>query len=109
VEFPRESVNAVRQGNACLFDNVKKSVSVALIFSFRVSSGQDIRPRVPLRLLVQRPNSPIHAALKTADELQALVAPIALYPDSLVAQILTGSTFPDQVAVADTGLKQNKS
>jgi len=41
-------------------------------------------------------------------ELQALVAPIALYPDALVAQILAASTFPDQVAVADYWLHQNQ-
>jgi len=29
------------------------------------------------------------------------VAPIALYPDSLVAQILSASTFPEQVVEAD--------
>jgi hypothetical protein len=33
--------------------------------------------------------------------LQQLVAPIALYPDSLVAQILAASTFPEQVVQAD--------
>lgn len=49
------------------------------------------------------------AAPMTTNELQSLVAPIALYPDSLVAQILTASTFPDQVAVADYWLEQNKS
>jgi hypothetical protein len=38
---------------------------------------------------------------QTADELQQLVAPIALYPDSLVAQILAASTFPEQVVEAD--------
>jgi hypothetical protein len=36
----------------------------------------------------------------TADELQQLAAPIALYPDSLVAQVLAAATFPDQVAAA---------
>ena len=45
----------------------------------------------------------------TADELQALVAPIALYPDALIAQILGASTFPDQVADADYWLQQNNS
>src|SRR5271166_3627626 len=45
----------------------------------------------------------------TADELQSLVAPIALYPDALVAQILNGATFPDQIAVANYWLEQNKS
>src|SRR5277367_3944685 len=45
----------------------------------------------------------------TADELQSLVAPIALYPDALVAQILTAATFPDQVAVASYWVEQNKA
>ena len=44
----------------------------------------------------------------TAEELQALVAPIALYPDALVAQILSAATFPDQVAVASYWVEQNK-
>ena len=35
------------------------------------------------------------------EQLQRLVAPIALYPDSLVAQILAASTFPEQVVEAD--------
>jgi hypothetical protein len=42
----------------------------------------------------------------SAQELQQLVAPIALYPDSLVAQILSAATFPDQVAAAASWLKQ---
>jgi len=53
--------------------------------------------------------TPTDPAPLSANDLQALVAPIALYPDSLVAQILTASTFPDQVAVADYWVQQNKS
>ena len=45
----------------------------------------------------------------TAEELQQLVAPIALYPDSLVAQILGAATFPDQVATAASWLQQNST
>jgi hypothetical protein len=45
----------------------------------------------------------------TAEELQSLVAPIALYPDALVAQILSAATFPDQVAIADNWLQQNEN
>jgi hypothetical protein len=37
---------------------------------------------------------------QTPEQLQQLVAPIALYPDSLVAQILAASTFPEQVVEA---------
>jgi hypothetical protein len=36
-----------------------------------------------------------------AQQLQQLVAPIALYPDTLVAQVLTAATYPAQVADAD--------
>jgi hypothetical protein len=36
-----------------------------------------------------------------AEQLEQLVAPIALYPDSLVAQILAASTYPAQVVGAD--------
>src|SRR6266851_8203128 len=43
----------------------------------------------------------------TAQELQELVSPIALYPDVLVAQILAGSTYPTQVVEADRWLKDN--
>ena len=35
-----------------------------------------------------------------AEQLEQLVAPIALYPDALVAQILTASTYPAQVSAA---------
>lgn len=44
----------------------------------------------------------------SANELQQLVAPIALYPDALVAQVLGAATFPDQVAAADNYLHQNQ-
>ncbi len=43
------------------------------------------------------------------EELQQLLAPIALYPDALVAQVLGGATFPDQVAYANNWLQQNKN
>src|SRR5271163_3496930 len=53
--------------------------------------------------------NPTEAAPMTAAQLQALVAPIALYPDALVAQILAGATFPDEIAIANYWLQQNKS
>src|ERR1700721_3113547 len=53
-------------------------------------------------------SAPVAAPL-SADQLDALVAPIALYPDNLVAQILAASTFPDQVAIADYWVSQNQN
>ena len=43
----------------------------------------------------------------SADVIYQMVAPIALYPDKLVAQILAGSTYPDQISAAETWLAQN--
>ncbi|WP_449429236.1 DUF3300 domain-containing protein [Rhodanobacter umsongensis] len=43
----------------------------------------------------------------SADQLYQLVAPIALFPDNLVAQVLAGSTYPDQITAADTFLTQH--
>src|SRR6202041_3995693 len=43
----------------------------------------------------------------SVEELQQLAAPIALYPDALVAQILAAATFPDQIAGAASWLQQN--
>lgn len=48
-------------------------------------------------------------ATPTPDELYQLVAPIALFPDNLVAQVLAASTYPDQVTAAHTWLQQNPS
>jgi hypothetical protein len=70
----------------------------------------------PIDALGQQPpppadagGSPVQGAPLTADELQQLVAPIALYPDALVAQVLGASTFPDQIAAADNWVQINKN
>jgi hypothetical protein len=41
------------------------------------------------------------------DQLDQLVAPIALYPDSLVAQVLAAATYPTQVVDADRFVQAN--
>jgi hypothetical protein len=48
-------------------------------------------------------------ATPTPDQLYQLVAPIALFPDNLLAQVLAASTFPDQVTAANNWIKQNSS
>lgn len=54
------------------------------------------------------PPPPVQAAQQTPEQLQQLVAPIALYPDALVGQILAAATFPDQIVEADRWLEQHK-
>ena len=51
---------------------------------------------------MEQPSVPL-----TPEQLQQLVAPIALYPDALVAQILAASQSPTQIVEADRWLHDN--
>src|ERR1035438_9215544 len=53
-------------------------------------------------------SQPAQAAQQTPEQLQQLAAPIALYPDALLAQILPAATYPDQVIEAAKWMEQHK-
>jgi uncharacterized membrane protein YgcG len=55
----------------------------------------------------QPPAPPSQPAKQTPQQLQQLVAPIALYPDALVAQILAAATYPTEIVEADRWVQQN--
>ena len=42
------------------------------------------------------------------EELDQVLAPVALYPDSLLAQVFIAATYPLEVVTADRWVKQNK-
>src|SRR6266852_3316736 len=52
----------------------------------------------------QAPPPPVQ---QSPQELQQLVAPIALYPDALVAQILAASSYPTQIVEAERWLQRH--
>ena len=55
-------------------------------------------------------STPAPAATKLpADQLDSLVAPIALYPDALLSQTLVASTYPLEVVQLKQWLDQNKT
>jgi len=78
---------------------VKQSLSLFLSCCLVLATGPGA--------VAQADQPPVQAAQQTPEQLQQLVAPIALYPDGLVAQILAGATYPDQVVEADRWLQQN--
>src|SRR4051794_8994980 len=45
----------------------------------------------------------------SSDDLQALVAPVALYPDPMLAMILQAAVFPLQIVQADRFLTKRQS
>ena len=65
----------------------------------------DQTPQTPSSAPSPVPEPP---ALKPA-ELDALVAPIALYPDTLLSNVLMASTYPLEVVRADRWINQNKN
>jgi hypothetical protein len=56
----------------------------------------------------QATGAPAQNLLK-AEELDQLAAPIALYPDTLLAEILMASTYPLEVVQADRWANDNKA
>ena len=72
-------------------------LSIGLLFATWL---QNLSANQTAQALAQTVQAPPYAQ-ETPEQLQQLVAPIALYPDSLVAQILAASTFPEQVVQAD--------
>jgi hypothetical protein len=74
---------------------------VAVLWTSRpplsVAWAQEAPGEAPAALPPEAPEMP---APLSGDELDQLVAPIALYPDALVAQILAGATYPIEVVEA---------
>ncbi|HEY1336861.1 MAG TPA: DUF3300 domain-containing protein [Bryobacteraceae bacterium] len=62
-----------------------------------------------LPLLAQEPaaGAPEAPKLKSAEQLDSLVAPIALYPDPLLAQVLAASTYPLEIVQCARWAKDN--
>ena len=88
-----------------------KVVAVLVIFLLVLTT-------IPVDASAQAPSTPAQPASAsqgeeyaplTPDELDGLVAPIALYPDALVAQVLGAATFPYEIVDAVFWLKENSS
>ena len=74
------------------------------IGGLQTASSQSAPP--PAQGQPPMPGQPMPAKLSPS-QLQELVAPIALYPDALVAQILAASAYPTQVVEAERFLQEN--
>ena len=84
-------------------------VSCAVAFAMtpgRPLAGSYPNPAPPAQA-GQPPQEQPQSAQLTPEQLQELVAPIALYPDALVAQILAASAYPTQIVEAERFLPQN--
>jgi hypothetical protein len=67
---------------------------------------------IPAVATAQTPSAPAPAAsdqLLKPEQLEALVSPIALYPDSLLSNVLMASTYPLEIVQAERWLTRNKN
>src|SRR5882757_6522845 len=71
--------------------------------------AQQTTPPAPSQDMTDTANAPAQEAAPKIpnDQLDSLVAPIALYPDPLLAQILAASTYPLEVIQLEQWLKRN--
>ena len=65
-----------------------------------LASARDVQPDA---------QSTSASAKQSAEELQQFVAPIALYPDALVSQILAGATYPTEIVEADRWMQEHSN
>lgn len=90
----------------------KTLIALALAVAVPVAATAQTNPAAPATpapaATQAPPAAPPAAQLLKPEQLEALVAPIALYPDELLANVLAASTYPLEVVQADRWLKEKK-
>ena len=87
-----------------IFPKAVMTLCVVLL-SFSVVLAQDPGGPPPQTFDAQQQGAP----LLSPDQLDNLVAPIALYPDPLLSQVLAASTYPLEIAEAQQWVQQNRN
>ncbi|MGY3431190.1 hypothetical protein ACVWWI_003165 [Bradyrhizobium sp. USDA 3686] len=86
-------------------------IAMALLLAMPVAAVAQTAdaPAAPSSQVQTAGKPPSAAELLKPEQLDALVAPIALYPDELLANVLAASTYPLEVVQADRWLKERKT
>jgi hypothetical protein len=89
----------------------KTLLALALLTTIPVAVSAQAADNPPAPSSPAQPASqpPQTVELLKPEQLEALVAPIALYPDELLANVLAASTYPLEVVQADRWLKARKT
>src|SRR5882724_5292271 len=85
----------------------KRALVAAVVAAVVLAAGRGTA--LAFRLAQPAQDAPLatQSAPLTPEALQQLVAPIALYPDALVAQILAASTYPSEIVEADRWVRDH--
>src|ERR1043165_4864780 len=83
-------------------------VLVWVLCAFAIVPGDTFALVLPTQSQTQTSASGDQSSRIPADQLDSLVAPIALYPDPLLAQALAASTYPLEIIQLQRWLEKNK-
>ena len=64
---------------------------------------------VPPPILAQEPGAKAPSRAFSQAELDQLLAPVAIYPDSLLAHIFIAATYPLEVVMAERWARENRN
>jgi len=89
----------------------KTLIAFAMLMAIPIAAAAQTTDNSPAPSGQAQPASqpPASTELLKPEQLEALVAPIALYPDDLLANVLAASTYPLEIVQADRWLKERKS
>src|ERR1700732_1431431 len=94
-----------------MFRRGQTLIALALVMATPVAVSAQTADNPPAPSSPAQPASqpPPSAELLKPEQLEAMVAPIALYPDELLANVLAASTYPLEVVQADRWLKERNN
>ena len=100
-----------RRANKLAQNLLAFALSAALIAEPALAQAQDnpAAPTAPATDAEANATEPAAGESFSRDELEKLLAPIALYPDPLLAQMLPASAYPVQIVQAQRWLDKNKA
>jgi Protein of unknown function (DUF3300) len=87
----------------------KTLIALVMVMAMPVAVSAQTADKPPAPQAQPASQTAPNAELLKPEQLEALVAPIALYPDELLANVLAASTYPLEVVQADRWLKERKS
>ena len=90
---------------------MKTSIALAIALAMTLPSGlvlaQSTAAQAPISPSAQVPASATANASFSEAQLDSLLAPVALYPDTLLSHVLIASTYPLEVVQADRWVRAN--
>lgn len=84
---------------------MKKTLAILLIFSISSLSPYSGTQMRAMTAAPPQADQEYWEVQFSAEQLENLVAPVALYPDPLLAQVLVAATFPDQIDAASNEIR----